>query len=105
MADPKLLAVAERATNMPDQFGTLEYTTQVNLLSKKIMMSNFQSGAFVDKFVGRYLAITGATNATSTDTTGALSILTGSGSSTNMLSALTPATQNATGTSLLSLFA
>jgi hypothetical protein len=105
MSDPRLLKVAQSATNMPDQFGTLDYSFQVKLLSKQITMKNFQNGAYVDKFVGRYLAIASASNATSADTTGAMSILSGSGSSTNILSALLPDNSGMAGTPLLSLFA
>ena len=105
MADPRLLKIAQVATNMPDQFGTLDYSFQVKLLSKQITMKNFQSSAYVDKFVGRYLTIASATTATLTDTTGALSILSGSGSATNILGALLPNESGKANDPLLSLFA
>ena len=106
MSDPKLLAVATTATNMPDQFGTLSYDQQVTLLSAKITMKNFSNPLYVDTFVSKYLAIQTASTIANTDTTGALSILTGSGSSDNMLGALFPSTGVTAGdNSLLSLFA
>jgi hypothetical protein len=105
MSDPKLLQVAETATNMPSQFGTLDYNTQVSLLSAQIKMSNFQKPAFVQQFVTKYLALNEANNATSTDTTGALAILTGSGSSDNIISALIPSSASgASADPILSLF-
>lgn len=103
MSDPKLLKVAQAATNMPDQFGSLDYSFQVKLLSKQVTMKNFQSAAYVDKFVSRYLAVNSASNASTVDTTGALSILQGSGSSQNILGALLP--QSSGSNSVLSLFA
>ena len=105
MSDPRLLKVAQSATNMPDQFGSLDYSYQVKLLSKQIAMKNFQSTAYIDKFVGRYLALSSAASATSADTTGAMAILSGSGSATNILSTLNPADSGTAGASLLSLFA
>ena len=105
MADPRLLKVAQSAANMPDQFGALDYSFQVKLLSKQITLKNFQSSAYVDKFVGRYLALASTANATSVDTTGAMSILSGSGSANNVLSALLPTNSGSSGASVLSLFA
>lgn len=106
MSDPKLLAVATTATNMPDQFGTLSYEQQVGLLSAKITVQKFADPIYVDKFISKYLAIKAASTAASTDTTGALSILTGAGSSGDMLSALFSGTNtNAASAGLLSLFA
>jgi hypothetical protein len=106
MADPKLLKVATTATNMPDQFGTLDYNQQVSLLSSKIKMSDFSNPAYVDKFVGKYLAINAANNSTVSDPSGALAILTGSGSSTDIMGALFPANSSSSGDSgILSLFA
>jgi hypothetical protein len=90
MSDPKLLAVATTATNMPAAFGTLDYTQQVNLLSAQINMSNFQKPAFVQQFVTKYLALNAENNSTSSDPTGALAILTGSGSSSSILGAMYP---------------
>jgi hypothetical protein len=103
MSDPRLLKVAQAATNMPDQFGTLDYSFQVKLLTKQMTMKNFQNSGYIDKFVSRYLAVTSAANASVADTTGALSILQGSGSAGNILSALLP--QSSGGTAVLSLFA
>lgn len=103
MSDPRLLKVAQAATNMPDQFGTLDYSFQVKLLTKQVTMKNFQYSGYVDKFVSRYLAVTSTANASVADTTGALSILQGSGSAENILGALLP--QSSGGTAVLSLFA
>lgn len=105
MSDPRLLKVAQTAANMPDQFGSLDYSYQVKLLSKQISMKNFQSSAYVDKFVGRYLALASAASTNSADTTGAIAILSDSGSSANILGTLLPANQGTASASLLSLFA
>jgi hypothetical protein len=103
MADPRLLKVAQAATNMPDQFGTLDYNFQVKLLSKQVTMKNFQNSAYVDKFVSRYIALMSASNSIAVDTTGALAILQGSGSSQNVLASLLP--QSQAGNVTLALFA
>ena len=104
MSDPKLLQVAEVATGMPTQFGTLDYTTQVKLLSAKIHMADFKKSSFVNSFVTKYLANTEANNTTPTDNTGALAILSGSGSSDGVLSALQPAGSSGSADPMLSLF-
>lgn len=103
MADPKLLAVATIATNMPDQFGALDYDKQVQLLSNKINFTNFKNASYVDTFIKKYLTLN--TAATTQDPTGALSILSSDGSATNILSALMPASSSTDTASLLSLFA
>lgn len=103
MSDPRLLKVAQAAANMPDQFGTLDYSFQLKLLTKQVTMKNFQNTGYVEKFVSRYLAVISASNSTAVDTTGALSILQGSGSAGNILGSLLP--QSSGGTAVLSLFA
>lgn len=102
MSDPRLLKVAQVATNMPDQFGLLDYNFQVKLLTKQLSMKDFQNPGYVDKFVGRYLAVTSTSNAGATDIAGTLSILQNSGSADNVLSALLP--QSSDINSVLSLF-
>lgn len=102
MSDPRLLKVAQVATNMPDQFGLLDYNFQVKLLTKQLSMKDFQNPGYVDKFVGRYLAVTSTSNAGATNIAGTLSILQNSGSADNVLSALLP--QSSDINSVLSLF-
>jgi hypothetical protein len=104
MSDPKLLQVAEVATNMPSSFGELDFDTQQRLLSAQIDIADFQKPAYVQQFVTKYLAMNEANNATPTDTTGALAILTGSGSTDNILSALMPASSSSSTDPLLALF-
>ncbi len=105
MADPKLLQVAQVATNMPSQFGTLDFNTQVRLLSQQINIKSFSQPGGVQRFITKYLAMNEANNTTATDTTGALAILTGSGSSGNILSALMPQGGGTGADPILSLFA
>lgn len=105
MADPKLLQVAETATNMPSQFGTLDFSTQFKLISQQVKISDFSSQKFVQDFITKYLAMNQANTSTATDTTGALAILTGSGSSDNILSALLPQSSATSNDPILSLFA
>lgn len=105
MADPKLLQVAATATNMPAQFGEMDYTQQVSLLSAQINMKDFQKTGAVDKFVTKYLAINEANNASVNDPSGALATLTGSGSAYNVLGSAFPQASSSSGTSILSLFA
>ncbi len=106
MSDPKLLQVAQVATNMPSSFGTLDFATQQKLLSAQVKVSNFQKPSFVAQFVTKYLAINEENNATPADTTGALAILSGSGSSNGILSSLNaPAASGAGSDPLLPLFA
>ena len=104
MADPKLLQVAEVATNMPSSFGTLDFNTQQSLLSAQINIGDFQKPAYVQQFVTKYLALNEENNATPTDTTGALAILSGSGSSDSILSALMPQSSSSSTDPLLALF-
>ena len=104
MSDPKLLQVAVVATNMPSSFGTLDYNTQVKLLSAQIKMKNLQKPAFVQQFIVKYLALNEATTSAAVDTTGALASLTGSGSSDGILSALMPRSNASSSDPLLSLF-
>lgn len=105
MSDPRLLKVATIATNMPDQFGSLDYSVQVKLLSKQIDMAKFAKAGYTDKFVERFLTLNAAANSSVTDSTGASAILGGSGSSGNILSALAPAQTSSSTASILSLFA
>ena len=105
MSDPKLLQVAQVATNMPSSFGELDFATQQSLLTAQINIKNFQKPAFVQQFVTKYLALNEEANATQTDTTGALAILSGSGSTDNILADLMPAAASgANADPLLSLF-
>jgi hypothetical protein len=90
MSDTKLLQVAEIATKQPKSFGSLDFTTQEKLLSAAINVKDFQKPAFVKQFITKYLAINQAENTTPTDSTGAISILSSSGSANNMLSTLMP---------------
>jgi hypothetical protein len=53
-------------------------------------MSNFQKPAFVQQFVERYLALNAESSSASNDPTGALAILTGSGSASGVLGSLYP---------------
>jgi hypothetical protein len=57
MADPTLLAVAETAVNLPQQFGLLNYDQQVQILTQKINLKQFSTSAGIDQFVQRYLAL------------------------------------------------
>lgn len=104
MSDPKLLQVAEVGTNMPSSFGTLDFNTQKSLLSAQIKISDFQKPAFVQQFIVKYLALNEENNSTPTDTTGALAILSGSGSSGGILSALMPQSASSSTDPLLALF-
>jgi hypothetical protein len=88
MADPKLLRVATSATNMPDQFGSLDYSFQVRLLSKKLSLKDFQNPAFTDKFVTRFLSLKALANNSNSDPTGSIAMMTGTGSAANMLNTL-----------------
>jgi hypothetical protein len=90
MSDPKLLAVATVATSMPTGFGELDFSQQQSLLGAQITMSNFQKPAFVQQFVERYLALNAESSSASNDPTGALAILTGSGSASGVLGSLYP---------------
>lgn len=101
MSDPKLLTVATTATNMPSQFGTLDYQQQVNLLSPKIDMKKFADPSYVQKFITQYLAVNSA-NATASSPITTLFSSTGSVDITSLL--VPSATSNATTGSLLSLF-
>jgi fructose-specific phosphotransferase system IIC component len=103
MSDPKLLEVAQIAAKMPKQFGSLDFNTQVRLLSAKVKISDFAKPGFVQQFVTKYLAINAQNNSTVNDTTGALAILTSSGSSDNMLTTLLPSS-NSSANPVLSLF-
>lgn len=105
MSDAKLLAVATIATNMPDQFGALDYDKQVKLLSSKINLAQLQNPRYVDTFIKKYLTLNSVAAATNKDQTGALSILTNNGSATNVTSLLMPTSSLATTDNLLSLFA
>jgi len=104
MSDPKLLQVAQVATNMPSQFGTLDFNTQVSMLSAQIKVADFQKPGFVAQFVAKYLAINEENNATPVDTTGALAILSGTGSADNILSAMLPTSSSSSSDPILSLF-
>lgn len=105
MSDPTLLKVATTATNMPSQFGTLDYSTQVKLLSAQINMKDFRKPGHVDQFITKYLALNEASNAAVADPTGALAVLTASGSSADVLGSLFPKTTSSSADGLLSLFA
>jgi len=104
MSDPKLLQVAQVATNMPSQFGTLDFNMQVSMLSAQIKVSDFQKPGFVAQFVAKYLAINEENNAAPADTTGAMAILTGSGSANNILSTMTPGSGAGSSDPVLALF-
>ncbi len=105
MSDPKLLNVATTATNMPPQFGGLDYSQQVSLLSAQINVKNFQKPAFVEKFITQYLAINQASNTTVADPSGALSVLQGTASGSDVLGSLFPKSSSNSSNSVLSLFA
>lgn len=104
MSDPKLLTVITVATNMPNQFGTLDYDKQVQLLSSKIDLKKFQNTSYVDNFVKRYLALNTAMNVTTERSSGSLSILASSGPATNILSVLMPISSSSNTDRILSLF-
>jgi hypothetical protein len=90
MSDSKLLAVATVATNMPTGFGELDFSQQQNLLGAQIKMSSFSSPAYVQQFVMKYLVTNAEANSNTTDPTGALAILTGSGSASGVLGSMFP---------------
>ncbi len=105
MSDPKLLQVAEVATNMPSSFGEMDFARQQSLLKAQINIKNFQKPGFVQQFVTKYLALNAQANSTPTDSTGALAILNGSGSTDNILSDLMPTSSSGSSAgSVLSLF-
>jgi hypothetical protein len=86
-------------------------------------MSDFSSPAFVQKFIMKYLVTNAEASTNNTDPTGALAILTGSGTASSVLgsmfpgssttgssgngilSAAYPTTSSSDSTSILSLFA
>lgn len=123
MSDSKLLAVATAATHMPTGFGALDFSQQQSLLGAQIKMSNFSSPVYVQKFIMKYLVTNAEANTNTTDPTGALAILNGSGSASSVLgsmfpgssptdssadgilSAAFPTSANSDTTSILSLFA
>jgi hypothetical protein len=105
MSDPTLLKVATTATNMPSQFGSLDYDQQVQLLSAQINVSDFNKPGFADQFVTKYLAMNEANSSTVADPSGALAILNGTGSASDMLSSLFPQSSSSSSDGILSLFA
>ena len=104
MSDPRLLRVATIATNMPDQFGTLNYDQQVRLLSAKIDMKQLVKPGQTDKFVEKYLAINAATSASGSDPLA--NLLTSSQSVVDITSSLLPSiSSTSSNANLLTLFA
>ena len=105
LADPKLLAVVSAASNLPDQFGSMDYTQQVALLTKQVKIASFKTPAYVETYIKRYLVINATNQASASDPTGALAILQGSGSASNVLSSLLPTSSSGSTDPILSLFA
>jgi hypothetical protein len=91
MSDPTLTSVAVTGSGLPSQFGLLDYSQQVPILTKALDLSKFKDPAYVDRFVEKYFAETQASQAGSTtNATGILSLFSGSGATqgADLLSAL-----------------
>jgi hypothetical protein len=90
MADPVLTKVAVGGAGLPQQFGLLDYSQQVPILTKAIDLTKFTKPAYVDQFVEQYLFQNQASQSGAASATGILSLLGGSGatSGTDLLSTL-----------------
>jgi len=91
MSDPTLTNVAVIGSGLPQQFGLLDYSQQVPILTKAIDLAKFKNPSYVDRFVEKYFAENQASQSgSSTNATGILSLLSGSGASqgTDLLGAL-----------------
>ncbi len=58
MSDNTLLNVVETNLGLPMQFGLLNYSQQVSILSKGVDLKNFQSPSYVNTYVQKFLALT-----------------------------------------------
>ncbi len=93
MSDPTLLKVVETVTGQPQQFGLLDYTQQVRILTKAVDVTKFQDPKYVDQYVQQYLAMNSASQPGSTDPTLALFGIgssTAASTSSSILGALYP---------------
>ena len=81
MSDPQLVSVAAGGANLPSNFGTLDYGTQVNLMTQAIDLTKFSDPAYVQKFVTNYL-VTNSTNTSSSTSADAALTLLGGGTTT-----------------------
>jgi hypothetical protein len=106
MSDATLTSVAVTGSGLPSQFGLLDYSQQVPILTKALDLSKFKDPSYVDRFVEKYFAETQASQSGSTtNATGILSLFSGSGATggTDLLNTLFGSTSSASSqsTSLL----
>jgi hypothetical protein len=101
MADATLTKVAVGGAGLPQQFGLLDYSQQVPILTKAIDLTKFKSPAYVDQFVEQYLIQNQASQSGSASATGILSLFSGSGASqgTDLLSTLFAGSSSSSGSS------
>lgn len=83
MSDPTLTTVVRVAAGLPTQFGMLDYTQQVPILSKAVDVKRLQDPKYVDQVVQRYLALNQPN--TSASTTGVLGLFNGGASGSDLI--------------------
>lgn len=106
MSDSKLVAVAAGGVGLTSSaYNNLTFDQQVNIMTKNITFSKFQSANYVDQFVTKYLVLNSSTGSTTDPAATGLAILQGTAiSGSDLLGALFPTSGGTSGTILAAYY-
>jgi hypothetical protein len=84
LADPALLKVTQTALGLPTSMSSVDIDKQVEMISKKLDVADFQDPAKLDKFLKRFSALYDLNNSSGAASSPAISMLQSSGSGLNV---------------------
>lgn len=88
LKDEDMAEFIRTVLSLPDEFAQLDIDKQAKIISEKLNFEDFQDPEYVEKLVTKYVVIRDAVDGTATSNNAAVQLLSGTSSSTSLLSAI-----------------
>ena len=88
LKDEDMAEFIRTVLSLPDEFAQLDIDKQAKIIAEKLNFEDFQDPEYVEKLVTKYVVIRDAVDGTATSNNAAVQLLSGTSSSTSLLSAI-----------------